>query len=170
MHATTGTLLVIVQQQPAETSASMHTKPGPSGAGGQKLIPANRVSPVTYFDAHSTQTLNNPNIGGTATGNYYLNPAAFSADFSYLAPGEFTYGSSGRNAYRGPDRINVDLSVAKTTEIKERAKLEIRADFFNALNHTEFQLPNTNIGSTNFGQISSTYDPRIIQLAARLTF
>jgi len=146
------------------------TDPGPSGAGDQGLILANQVSSVAYYDAHNTQTLNNPNIGGTASGNYYFNPAAFSADFSYLAPGQYTYGSSGRNEYRGPDRINIDLSLAKTTEIKERLKFEIRADFFNALNHAEFQLPNTNIGSANFGQISSTYDPRIIQLAARLSF
>jgi len=148
------------------------TDPGPSGAGDQGLILANQVAPVAYYDAHNTQTLANPNLGSGATGvgNYYFNPAAFSADFSSLAAGQFTYGSSGRNLYRGPDRINIDLSLAKTTEIKERLKMEIRADFFNALNHTEFQNPNINIGSQLFGQISSTYDPRIIQLAARLTF
>jgi hypothetical protein len=38
------------------------------------------------------------------------------------------------------------------------------------LNHAEFKGPSTNINSTLFGQITSTYDPRIIQLAVRFTF
>jgi hypothetical protein len=146
------------------------THPGPSGAGDQGLILANQVNTVTYFNPKQTQTLSNPNFGQDTSGNFYFNPAAFSADFSGLAPGQFSYGTSGRNEYRGPDRINVDLSLAKTTNITEKTKLEIRADFFNAFNHAEFQNPSTNIGSATFGQISSTFDPRIIQLAARFTF
>ena len=150
---------------------TLTTSPGPSGAGDQSLVLANQVSTVAYFDPHRGQTLSNPNIGGSASGNFYFNPAAFSADFSFLAPGQFTYGSSGRNAYRGPDLVNFNITLAKTTSLyNERVKLEIRADFFNVLNHAEFALPNTNIGSSNFGQISSTGNPRIIQLAARLTF
>ena len=49
-------------------------------------------------------------------------------------------------------------------------KSELRADFFNVLNHTQFDNPNLTITSPLFGQISSTGDPRIIQLAFRLTF
>jgi hypothetical protein len=41
---------------------------------------------------------------------------------------------------------------------------------FNILNHAEFKGPSTNINSGIFGQITSTYDPRIIQLAARFQF
>jgi hypothetical protein len=64
-----------------------------------------------------------------------------------------------------------DITLAKTTFLyKERVKLEIRADFFNSLNHAEFATPNLNIGSSQFGQISATGDPRIIQLAGRFTF
>ena len=150
--------------------ANRGSRTGPSGAGDANLTLANQVLPVNYFDPHQTQTLTDSS--GTAnSGNYYFNPAAFSADFSSLAPGQYTYGSSGRNGYRGPDRVNFDLSVAKTTNLyAERVKLEIRADFFNVLNHTQFHDPTTTIGSNLFGQISDTYDPRIIQLAARFTF
>jgi hypothetical protein len=150
--------------------STQNTKPGPSGAGDQGLILANQVGPVTYFDPHQTQTLDNANIGGPAAGNFYFNPDAFSADFSGLGPNQYTYGTSGRNEYRGPDLVNVNLSLAKTTVLREKARFEIRADFFNALNHTEFSLPNTNIGSGQFGQISSTGSPRVIQLAARFMF
>ncbi len=150
--------------------STQSTDPGPSGAGDQGLVLANQVNTNTYYNPKQTQTLNNPNIGGTASGNYWFNPAAFSADFSYLQPGQYTYGSSGRNEYRGPDQFNVNLSIAKTTNITERTKVEIRADFFNAFNHAEFGLPSTNIGSATFGQISTTASPRVIQLAARFSF
>ena len=82
-----------------------------------------------------------------------------------------TYGTLGRNAFRGPTRTNVNLTLAKITPIwGERLQSELRADFFNMLNHTQFDNPSRNITSPLFGQISSTGDPRIIQLAFRLTF
>ena len=63
------------------------------------------------------------------------------------------------------------MSLAKATSFfHERANLEIRADFFNILNHTEFANPITAATSKFFGQVINTYDPRIIQLAARLNF
>jgi outer membrane receptor protein involved in Fe transport len=100
-------------------------------------------------------------------------------------PALATYGTLPRNFLRGPGYINFDLSLSKTTAITERMKLEFRAEFFNIFNHANFQNPggdNTqgvNINSSQFGQIlstgvgsGSTYDPepRIIQLALRLTF
>jgi hypothetical protein len=62
------------------------------------------------------------------------------------------------------------MSIAKTTSLSERTHLEIRADFFNILNHAEFSNPSTGIGSATFGQISSTAASRVIQLAARFSF
>jgi len=49
-------------------------------------------------------------------------------------------------------------------------KFEIRGDFFNIFNHAEFNNPSVSITSSLFGQISSTADPRIIQIAARFSF
>ena len=151
---------------------SSGSKPGPSAAGDQNLVRANLVAPVSYYDPHTDQTLDgNP-------GNYYFNPAAFSykeivalGSAPVTNPALRTYGSLGRNAFRGPTRTNVNLTIAKITPIwGERVKSELRADFFNVLNHTQFDNPNLTITSPLFGQISSTGDPRIIQLAFRLTF
>lgn len=153
--------------------ATRTSSPGPSGAGDQGLILANQVNAVTYYNPKQTPTLNNPNQGGTTTGNFWFNPDAFNADYTGFggSGGPYTYGTSGRNAYRGPDLVNFNLSLAKTTFLyEERVKLEIRADFFNIFNHAEFQNPNTSIGSPQFGQISTTGNPRIIQLAARFSF
>jgi len=118
-------------------------------------------------------------------------PGMFPMDSQVQAnPALATYGTLPRNFLRGPGYINFDMAFSKTTAITERVKLEIRAEFFNIFNHANFLNPgvinlgvangNTNpfsggAGGSNpnsgvFGQITSTFDPRIIQLAARFSF
>ena len=84
-----------------------------------------------------------------------------------------------RNFFRGPHRTNLDLTLAKTTNITERLKAEIRVDAFNLLNEVEFNNPDTNIFSPTFGQITNTdiatpaalyHTERQLQLALRLSF
>ena len=148
------------------------SKPGPSAAGDQNLVRANLAAPIKYYDPRTQQTL------GDNSGNYYFDPASFSykeivalGTDPVTNPKLRTYGTLGRNAFRGPTRTNVNLTLAKITPIwGERLQSELRADFFNVLNHTQFDNPNVTITSPLFGQISSTGDPRIIQLAFRLTF
>jgi hypothetical protein len=52
----------------------------------------------------------------------------------------------------------------------EARRLQIRAEFFNALNHTNFGLPVSSIDSPAFGSITSAAPAREIQLGARLEF
>jgi hypothetical protein len=68
--------------------------------------------------------------------------------------------------------INFDLALEKRTNLTEQVQLNFRAEFFNVLNHTEWQPPTstTPISSPLLGQITSTYNPRIGQLALRLVF
>jgi hypothetical protein len=94
-------------------------------------------------------------------------------------PADRTYGL-GRNLLRGPTKTNIDIALAKATSLSERVKLELRAEFFNVLNHPQFAQPTvadntTNIDSPDFGQVTTTGSfrgatPRIGQLAIRLTF
>ena len=113
-------------------------------------------------------------------------PGILPADSQVQAdPALATYGTLPRNFFRGPGYVNFDLAFSKTTDITERVKFEFRAEFFNLFNHTNFANPgiiNNGNGtfaggaggndpnSSLFGQITSTYDPRIIQLAGRLSF
>jgi outer membrane receptor protein involved in Fe transport len=160
------------------------TRPGPSAAGDPQLVRANLVSPISFTNIEAVT-----NASNGRSGNFYFDPAAFERA-SLLAlynnnaavtnPALRTYGTLGRNAFRGPDRTNVNLTIGKVTDITERMKFEIRADFFNALNHPLFANPVTTITSGTFGQISSTgvitsgtagdQQPRVIQLSARFTF
>jgi hypothetical protein len=166
---------------PLDVFAGLNTQngdPGPSGAGDAGSVHADLVgSQVTYLSPSATRTFNNPNAGGASTGNYYFNPANFS-NARLLAldnvPGDqltgSTYGSLPRNSLRGPGRVNVDLSISKHFTIREGVILELKGDAFNLFNHTQFQNPDLNITDLTFGQISTTYDPRILQLALHLRF
>ncbi len=48
--------------------------------------------------------------------------------------------------------------------------LQLRGDFFNVFNHSQFNDPNLSRNSGNFGGIYGAYDPRIIQLAMKFYF
>jgi hypothetical protein len=81
-----------------------------------------------------------------------------------------TFGNVGRNILSGPATFNLDFSIQRMFPIKERMKLQFRAEFFNGLNHTLLNNPNTTVTSGNFGRITSARDPRILQMALKLTF
>jgi len=121
------------------------------------------------------------------TVNHWFNPAAFEDP----APG--TFGNVGRNSLIGPGFADVDISLAKEFRLPwEGIKLEIRADMYNAFNHTNFFNPNANVGYTcadmsvqcgpsngaladsSSGTITNpagyNANLRIIQLGARFTF
>jgi hypothetical protein len=81
-------------------------------------------------------------------------------------------GTLGRNTLIGPGVRTVDLSMQKTTPIKERFKLEFRAEAFNLFNHPVYSNPNTDISAGNFGQITGTHlsSERQLQGVVRLMF
>ncbi|MFZ0911124.1 MAG: TonB-dependent receptor [Candidatus Acidiferrales bacterium] len=55
-----------------------------------------------------------------------------------VPPEEGAYGNIQRNAFRGPDFVNWDFSVMKDTKLREHLTLQLRAEFFNILNHPNF--------------------------------
>src|SRR5205807_1642474 len=75
---------------------------------------------------------------------------------------------------RGPRRLpglwNVDASTSKTFRLAEAARLQIRGDMFNILNHTNFNGVTSDVNSSNFGRFTSTAGARVIQLNLRLSF
>jgi hypothetical protein len=58
--------------------------------------------------------------------------------------------------------------VTKRTGITERVNTEFRAEFFNIFNNVNFNLPNANQSSAQFGRITSALDPRIIQFGFKV--
>jgi hypothetical protein len=80
------------------------------------------------------------------------------------------FGSLGRNVFHGPGKINFDVTMIKRTKIGENKILEFRSEFFNVFNHVNFGNPNGNIGNVNFGRITTSDEPRLIQFGLKFHF
>ena len=111
----------------------------------------------------------------------YVNPAAFalpSTSAGNVSTGALLspFGNVSRNPLRNTPFYQTDLALNKkfSTPV-ERVKVEFRSEFYNVLNHTNLYLPGT-IGGTNGavastgGQITSTFEPRIIQFGLKVLY
>jgi hypothetical protein len=77
----------------------------------------------------------------------------------------------GRNSMYSPGYQNVDFSFSKKFKVTERLAVKLQGGFFNLFNHANFGVPGGNRNSSStFGKSTSTYSPRIVQLALRLDF
>jgi hypothetical protein len=75
-----------------------------------------------------------------------------------------------RNSMIGPGLQNVDFNLTKKFKITERVTVTLQGNSFNLFNHTNFELPATNMTSSAFGKSTLTFGPRITQLALRVDF
>ncbi|HYP26743.1 MAG TPA: TonB-dependent receptor [Blastocatellia bacterium] len=91
--------------------------------------------------------------------------------FTVPAAGEM--GNTGRNAFRGPRRINLDLMIGKRTRIIEGHDLEFRLEMTNATNTPSYGLPNSAvITNPDFGLLRNSFvsASRKVQLALKYNF
>jgi hypothetical protein len=127
-----------------------------SGWALNTIVTAQSGRPVPIVSANDTSGLNgnsvsnfhqrpnmmpgvNPivsNWRSSPDGIGYLNPAAF------IQPAAGTFGTMQRNSIYGPRFFDLDFAVTKETNITEHVSLQLRAEFFNILNHPNFALPN----------------------------
>ncbi len=102
---------------------------------------------------------------GTHTSDEWFNPAAFAT------PPAFTYGNAGRNSVYGPRQQSLDLALARSFNLTERATFQVRAEAFNALNKVNLGTPNRFVNTPQFGTITMAMTPgRELQFSARLSF
>jgi hypothetical protein len=112
-----------------------------------------------------------PNPGPTC----WINPAAFAV------PVTGTFGNSGRSNVQAPAFWQVDMSLSREFRIREGYTLEFRADAFNLPNSRRAGISppslaagasglNLVVGSVGFGTITSSLDPRIMQMALKFVF
>jgi hypothetical protein len=135
--------------------------PQPNGNGVQYLVPANAANfplgPV------------GPLFTGSGTSRTLVLPAGV--------------GSLGRNTVRTPGEFDLDLALDRRFRFTERTNFEVRAEAFNALNHTNLNSPDTTLSvqadpktgraifnSPTFGLITSARAARFLQLVLRFEF
>jgi hypothetical protein len=117
-----------------------------------------------YAGQHNVQQWLNPSA--------FLQPAAATGDPSLTYSDYSVLGGAPQQA-RGPSWYNIDASLFKNFALGETARLQFRAEAFNAFNNPQFAQP-TNLNytnPTNFSQITSSRNtPRELQLALKLSF
>jgi hypothetical protein len=97
----------------------------------------------------------------------YLNPTGVAIPTDPSQP----FGNAPRNNVRGPYVHQVDFVAGKRFPMPwPSGQLEFRIEAFNLLNRTNFRAPNGNRSSAAFGTITSTYDPRQLQLGIKVSF
>jgi len=148
----------------------LNTNPIPTF--GQRPILTGTLKPASGSPENFTSSGTSyfANAGVDAAGN----PTGVLEDTSVQAP--FTFGNAPRTitSVRQPGVRNADLSLFKEfalSRLREGARLEFRAESFNTFNHPQFQGPDSVVGDSNFGIISSQLNhPRELQLALKLYF
>ena len=115
-------------------------------------------------------TISYPHTPVTCTPTCHQEIQYFANVFS--APAKGTWGNLGHNALRGPGRDNWDMSLFKNFTLSESrgSRFELRLETFNTWNHTQFQNIDTGLGDNRFGQFTSAYNARILQLGGKIYF
>jgi hypothetical protein len=113
---------------------------------------------------------NRPDLTGTLTTPHTVN-AWFSAS-AFTDPAIGAWGTFPHNGLRGPGRDNWNLSLFKSFMLSESrgSRLELRLETFNTWNHTQFNQVSTTLSDSRFGQVTSAFDPRILQLGGKIYF
>jgi outer membrane receptor protein involved in Fe transport len=150
--------------------------------------------PFNFLNLSSFQTPCTPLAAGSTASLAWI--ASGDGPDQNCVPGTRHFGNEGRNSLRGPSFKQWDFAIFKNTQLTEWLGMELRAEFFNFLNHPNFSNPllpafiadagqqgiGTNGVSQGAYQLTATGDvgignpflggggPRGIQLAAKFTF
>lgn len=126
--------------------------------------------------------------GGAVGGGFYDRPDAPAAgavrssftrqDFlnGLFDPGVFpkpapgSDGTLGRNTFRGPRFITLDLSLARSFAVGGEKQLQFRLEAFNALNNVNLFLPNADLSLPSFGKSTQAFEPRTVQAGLKFVF
>ncbi|MBI3683706.1 MAG: TonB-dependent receptor [Acidobacteria bacterium] len=91
--------------------------------------------------------------------------------FPFRASSNLGIGNLGRNTSREPGYVNLNLSLFRSVSIREKVRLELRFEGYNAFNHVNYREPaSTDIDNANYGLITAAAPPRKLQIGARLSF
>jgi len=116
-----------------------------------------------------------PNLTGASLYTSNTDPTRYLSASSFSIP-SFTqpFGNAGRNIARGPYFQQLDLGLHKNFRLwSESSRLEFRAEAFNLLNKTNFNVNSgftTSVSSSSYGIFTQAFPPRQVQLALKLIF
>jgi hypothetical protein len=136
--------------------------------GGNLSLPGTSQTPNQIGPIH---ILHGINIG---------NPWFSNTNATFQTPPGSTLGNMGRNELSGPGMFILNASLARQFLVKERYRVDLRLESFNATNTPWFANPQTSHTSSTFGYVTSTTSTgfgvngvgggRSAQIAMKVTF
>jgi hypothetical protein len=162
---------------------------------GQPFSALSGVDSNLNFDAAGDRAIRNPNgVRGTGSGvtairnsrNQVVGYLANNGNAEYISAGAGVISTAGSNTLRSPGINNWDFTVFKNFKIGETAKVEFRAEFFNAFNHSQYTVGGGTVFGNNNNALSTEYadvrspnfnnekifasSTRVINLGLKITF
>jgi Carboxypeptidase regulatory-like domain len=135
-----------------------YTGPDVLGLGGVGRNRPNQVAPVSY--PHT--------VNAWFSTSSFANPVA-----PWNGGANNGFGNARKDAIVGPGLLNFNMSLFKNIDLtthENGPRVQLRFESFNTFNHTQFLGVNTSSADPNFGKVTSTYDPRVLQLGAKFSF
>jgi hypothetical protein len=97
---------------------------------------------------------------------HWFNQTAFTAP----SPASFMVGNEKRGVADGPGFNKLDIGLFRNFKVYRSTTFTLRGEAFNVMNHTNWGTVGTSTGSSTFGQVTATRDPRILQVAGKFNF
>jgi hypothetical protein len=153
-----------------------------SGGALAAIVGGFRVNGIVTLRSGLPLVVRGANNGGTADRpNLIGDPTLADGERSltrwfntnaFVAPAPFTFGNTPRalSTTRGPGFASVDLSLVRDIAFSGTNRVQVRAEFFNLFNRVNFNQPNANFLSGEFGQVTSAGEARRIQLGVKVYF
>jgi len=136
-----------------------------------RLVPTGPLA-VNVRPTENANFFNYIDLTGQPVGAFGLAACGGCSDF-----GPYPANMTRRNQFRGPGYWKIDMGVSRNVRLTERYSLQLRAEFFNALNHANLYIaPGTQDVSSGFvGAVkgvtpNGNVERRNVQLAAKFIF
>ncbi len=137
-------------------------------------------TPVTGVDTALTgqgnqraiQINSNPFAGMVVESRADGSPAAvvYLSRDAFTAPAAGTYSTDRPGSIEGLSVLTNDLAVTRRVRLGGSRTLQFRAEIFNVINRVNYGTPIVSLNNSNFGRITTTGDPRIMQFALKFEF
>jgi len=146
---------------------------------GITVVQSGAPQPINYNGADTLGlgggTSNRPNLVSKVsypkTQTAWFSKASFAAPLAPWNGGTNQgWGNAKKDAVTLPGLFNFNIALFKTFAFTEAVKFQFRLETFNTFNHTQFSGIDSGFNDGNFGQVTSAYDPRTLQLGGKLSF
>jgi hypothetical protein len=144
----------------------------PFTALGANFDPAGLGNIPALVAGNRPNTVCDPSFGARHTFENYFHTQCLQLNPTTGGPVPNVVSNTSRGTIMGPSTVRFDFSLFKNVNFGEdgRVKLQLRGEFFNIFNHTNFRAIQSNITAATYGQVTTVRDPRTIQIGAKLNF